>query len=154
MIHSFSSLPHTGVVDITEEKATVNSFSFKFASKLLSQLMDNVAMTFFWFTWVFILLIVLLLAKIFQLHKDSDVFDEVFKTGQTVNTTQIPNSQTCTVQNVIVQIPEEGKNKDNPPDYSNFLPPSYEEAVERENISIGVEPSNQINNTNWLRKYL
>ena len=113
--------------------------------------MDNVAMTVFWFTWVFILLIVLLLAKIFQLNKDSDVFDEVFKTGQTVNnpTTQIPNSQT-TVQNsvsnfttpipsvrfpdraVIVQIPEESKNKDNPPDYSNFLPPSYEEAVERD----------------------
>ena len=96
--------------------------------------MDNVAMTFFWLTWVFILLIVLLLAKIFQLHKDSDVFDEVFKTGQTtVNnpTTQIPNSQT-TVQNVIVQIPEESNNKDNPPDYSNFLPPSYEEAVERD----------------------
>ena len=93
--------------------------------------MDNVAMTFFWLTWAIILLIVLLLAKIFQLHKDSEVFDEVFKTGQTVNTTQIPNSQT-TVQNVIVQIPEESKNKDNPPDYSNFLPPSYEEAVERD----------------------
>ena len=103
--------------------------------------MDNVEMTFFWLTWAIILLIVLLLAKIFQLHKDSDVFDEVFKTGQTVNN---PNSQT-TVQNsvsnfttpipdraVIVQIPEESKNKDNPPDYSNFLPPSYEEAVERD----------------------
>ena len=107
--------------------------------------MDNVEMTFFWLTWAIILLIVLLLAKIFQLHKDSDVFDEVFKTGQTVN-----NSSHTTVENsnsnfttpipsvrypdraVIVQIPEESKSKDNPPDYSNFLPPSYEEAVERD----------------------
>ena len=42
------------------------------------------------------------------------------------------------VPDVIVQIPEESESNDNPPDYSNFLPPSYEEAVERENISIGV----------------
>ena len=34
-----------------------------------------------------------------------------------------------------MQIPEE-REDNNPPDYSNFLPPSYEEAVEKENILI------------------
>ena len=127
-----------------------------------------------------ILIIVLILTRFLR---GSDVLDKIFKAGQTttVNSSSAPFPfRHTTVQNseesnplgtntndrhsqsvpfsdravIIVQIPEESESNDNPPDYSNFLPPSYEEAVERENISIGVEPSNQINNTNWLRKYL
>ena len=50
---------------------------------------------------------------------------------QNFATTPIPSAR-YPDRAVIVQIPEESNNKDNPPDYSNFLPPSYEEAVERD----------------------